>query len=250
MIKIAINGANGRMGKAIQESLKDDKECTFEIGYTHDVKYKWKHNTVDVIIDFSSDDFLSKLLADLNRGLEYGNKPKLISGTTGLSEETFKKLHEYGNTSGVIWGSNTSFGVNLLFAMVKKMASMLDGKTYDAEVYERHHRMKKDAPSGTALTIGKKIAEGRNHNFVPRDYSLQGERKENEVGFAVERGGQTKGFHEARFISDDETLWIGHEAHDRSIFAKGAIKLAKIAIEQDIHGYHEVSDVFQKLLQL
>ena len=129
-----------------------------------------------------------------------------------------------------------------MFAMVKKIGALL-GSEYDAEVYERHHRMKKDAPSGTALTIGNKIAEGRGAEFVKNDYSTFGERKTGEIGFAVERGGKTVGYHEARFVSDDETIWFGHEAHDRSIFAKGAVKLAKILVEQNIQGYHEACDV-------
>ena len=153
-------------------------------------------------------------------------------------------MKQYGKEkNGIIWGSNTSFGVNLMFAMVKKLGSILNANEYDAEVYERHHRMKKDAPSGTALTIGKKIAEGRGVEFVKNDYSSFGERKTGEIGFAVERGGKTVGFHEARFISDDETIWLGHEAHDRSIFAKGAVKLAKITVEKDIKGYNEAWEI-------
>jgi 4-hydroxy-tetrahydrodipicolinate reductase len=239
-IKVAINGANGRMGQAVQEVLNNDNECVFERGLDrYDTRFRWKHNTADVIIDFSSNDGLSRLLDELEKAKELNQIPKLISGTTGLSDETFKKLRQYGNRAGVIWGSNTSFGVNLMFAMVKKLGAVLHGNEYDAEVYERHHRMKKDAPSGTALTIGKKIAEGRGVEFIKNDYSSFGERKTGEIGFAVERAGKTVGFHEARFISDDETIWFGHEAHDRSIFAKGAVKLAKIAVERDIKGYKE-----------
>ena len=130
----------------------------------------------------------------------------------------------------------------LMFAMVKKLGSILNDE-YDAEIYERHHRMKKDAPSGTALTIGKKIAEGRGVEFVKNYYSSFGERKKGEIGFAVERGGKTVGYHEASFISDDERIWFGHEAFNRSIFAKGAIKLAKLAHNQQIQGYNEACDI-------
>ena len=232
MIKLAINGANGRMGKAISEVIKADGSVFLAAQMTR------QNNTipsVDVIIDFSSPEGLQHLLANASC--------KIISGATGIDDATFQLMQKYGREkNGIIWGSNTSFGVNLMFAMVKKIGALL-GSEYDAEVYERHHRMKKDAPSGTALTIGNKIAEGRGAEFVKNDYSTFGERKTVEIGFAVERGGKTVGYHEARFVSDDETIWFGHEAHDRSIFAKGAVKLAKILVEQNIQGYHEACDV-------
>ncbi len=254
IIKVAINGANGRMGQAIQGVLKDNDEFkllgkftrTFEELYNSEDRNnhllpnvdwnKVSSDGIDIIIDFSSEEGLRTLLQNANC--------KIVSGTTGLSPETFQMMKQYGKEkNGIIWGSNTSFGVNLMFAMVKKLGSILNANEYDAEVYERHHRMKKDAPSGTALTIGKKIAEGRGVEFVKNDYSSFGERKTGEIGFAVERGGKTVGFHEARFISDDETIWLGHEAHDRSIFAKGAVKIAKIAVEKDIKGYNEAWEI-------
>jgi 4-hydroxy-tetrahydrodipicolinate reductase len=234
IIKVAINGANGRMGKAIGEVLLKDTQIELVAMLTRNAKPEY--NNADVIIDFSSEEGLITLLQNANC--------KIVSGTTGLSQETFQMMKKYGEEkNGIIWGSNTSFGVNLMFAMVKKLGAALHANEYDAEVYERHHRMKKDAPSGTALTIGKKIAEGRGVEFVKNDYSSFGERKTGEIGFAIERGGKTVGFHEARFISDDETIWFGHEAHDRSIFAKGAVKLAKIAVERDVKGYKEAWEV-------
>jgi len=233
-IKVAINGANGRMGLAIKEVIKNDTQIELVAEITRNDKLEY--NNADVIIDFSSEVGLRTLLQNANC--------KIISGTTGLLQETFQMMKKYGKEkNGIIWGSNTSFGVNLMFAMVKKLGSILNANEYDAEVYERHHRMKKDAPSGTALTIGKKIVEGRGVEFVKNDYSSFGGRKTGEIGFAVERGGKTVGFHEARFISDDETIWFGHEAHDRSIFAKGAVKLAKIAVEKDIKGYNEACEI-------
>ncbi len=232
MMKLAINGANGRMGLAIKEILEGDASVKLVAEMTRQNNIIPK---VDVIIDFSSLEGLKYLLVNANC--------KIISGTTGLDEETFAMMQTYGKEkNGIIWGSNTSFGVNLMFAMVKKLGSLL-GEEYDAEVYERHHRMKKDAPSGTALTIGKKIAQGRSADFIKNDHSSFGERKAGEIGFSVERGGKTVGYHEARFISDDETIWFGHEAHSRSIFAKGAVKLAKILVNKNIKGYHEACDV-------
>ena len=240
-IKIAINGANGRMGQEIAKIVENDSSLQLVEKFTSlNPISSVNSQNIDVIIDFSSEFGLNEVLKHTNC--------RIVSGTTGISAETFEAMGEYGATkNGIIWGSNTSFGVNLLFAMVKKLGSVL-GKEYDVEVYERHHRMKKDAPSGTALTIGKKIAEGRGVEFVKNDYSSFGERKVGEIGFAVERGGKTVGFHETRFISNDETIWFGHESYDRSIFAKGAVKLAKIAVEKDIKGYNEAWEILTDLI--
>ncbi len=240
-INIAINGANGRMGQEIAKIIESN-ECLKLVAKFTSLNPISHDNTagIDVIIDFSSE-------FGLNEVLKYANC-KIVSGTTGISPETFTAMRQYGNEkNGIIWGSNTSFGVNLLFAMVNKLGSML-GSEYDAEVYERHHRLKKDAPSGTAITIGKKIAQGRGVEYIQRDYSTQGERKLGEIGFGIERGGKTVGYHEAAFISDDERIWIGHEAFDRSIFAKGAVKLAIIAFEQNIKHYNEACDVLASIL--
>ena len=240
-INIAINGANGRMGQEIAKIIEADDSLKLVEKFTssNPITSTNIHN-IDVIIDFSSENGLLDVLKHANC--------KIVSGTTGISPETFTKMRQYGDEkSGIIWGSNTSFGVNLLFAMVKRLGSML-GEEYDAEVFERHHRLKKDAPSGTAITIGKKIAEGRAKEYIQRDYSIQGERKLGEIGFGIERGGKTVGYHEASFISDDERIWIGHEAFDRSIFAKGAVKLARIAHTQEITGYNEACDVLSNIL--
>ena len=240
-IRIAINGANGRMGQEIAKIVESDDSLKLVQKFTSlNPISSVNSQNIDVIIDFSSEFGLNEVLKHTNC--------RIVSGTTGISAETFEAMGEYGATkNGIIWGSNTSFGVNLLFAMVKKLGSVL-GKEYDVEVYERHHRMKKDAPSGTAITIGKKIAQGREVEYIQRNYSIQGERKLGEIGFGIERGGKTVGYHEASFISDDERIWIGHEAFDRSIFAKGAVKMAIIAHTQEIKGYNEACDILSDIL--
>ncbi len=240
-IRIAINGANGKMGQEIAKIVESDDSLKLVQKFTSlNPISSVNFQNIDVIIDFSSEFGLNEVLKHTNC--------RIVSGTTGISAETFEAMGEYGATkNGIIWGSNTSFGVNLLFAMVKKLGSMF-GVEYDAEVFERHHRLKKDSPSGTAITIGKKIAEGRKVEYIQRNYSVQGERKLGEIGFGIERGGKTVGYHEASFISDDERIWIGHEAFDRSIFAKGAVKLAIIAHTQEIKGYNEACDILSDIL--
>ena len=224
-MKIGLNGIFGRMGQELAKIIEQDPSLTLtaEIDRNHKVIKEMP----DVWVDFSAQPALLSLLEMVD-----GNT-KIVCGTTGLSAETFEIIKQSGKT--VIWGSNMSFGVNLLFALAKNLGEKLPAEEYDAEIYERHHRMKKDAPSGTALTIGHNVAKGRNVNFedVKRDYSLQGERNTGEIGFAVERGGLTIGHHELAFVSNLERIWVGHEAFDRSIFAQGAIKIAKIIHEQN-----------------
>ena len=241
-MKIGLNGMFGKMGQELAKIIEKDPNLTLvaEIDRNH----KIIKETPDVWIDFSSETALLNLLEIVDE------KTKIVSGTTGLSQETFEKIKKSGKT--VVWGSNMSFGVNLIFALAKNLASKLPQEQYDAEIYERHHRMKKDAPSGTALTIGVNVAEGRNLDFekVKRDYSIQGERKIGEIGFASERGGLTIGYHELSFISDIERIWIGHEAFNRAIFAEGAVKIAKIIFESNAKGYHEVHDILKKYYNL
>lgn len=240
-MKIGINGVLGRMGQEIARIINSDTSLTLAAEIDRD--YSNIKTRPDVWIDFSSESGLLKLLEISNP------ESKIVSGTTGISTETFEKLKKQNR--GVVWGSNMSFGVNLLFAIAQNLASVLDSKQYDAEIYERHHRMKKDAPSGTALTLGRKIAEGRGVNFedIRRDYSTQGERKTGEIGFAVERGGVTVGYHEVSFISDVERIWVGHEALDRKIFAEGAVKIAKIAHQSNLQSYREVHEIFRDILR-
>jgi 4-hydroxy-tetrahydrodipicolinate reductase len=236
-MKIGISGFFGRMGQEIANIVINDPalKLVAEIDKNHNVIKE----TPDIWIDFSAEVALLTLLESIDA------KTKLVSGTTGISQETFEKIKKSGKT--VIWGSNMSFGVNLLFALAKSLAAKLPKEEYDAEIYERHHRMKKDAPSGTALTIGQNVADGRNLDFekVKRDYGIQGERRLGEIGFAVERGGLTIGHHELAFVSDLERIWVGHEAFDRKIFAEGAVKIAKIVHEQNITGYNHVHDILK-----
>ena len=246
-MKIGIVGASGRMGRMnIAEVLKDEKttlasaleaEGSKFIG--HDAARLESESTGEVKITDNIPEFLSKseAIIDFSRPEATLNLARHASelgvihiiGTTGLSAEQEKQLEEYAAKIPIVYAPNMSVGVNLLFALTRKVASVLD-EDYDIEVVEMHHRHKVDSPSGTALGIGKAAADGRNVNLEDvwcksRD-GITGERQKGEIGFATLRGGDVVGDHTAVFAAEGERIELTHKASDRSIFSKGAVRAA------------------------
>lgn len=152
-----------------------------------------------------------------------------VVGTTGLSEDDMAKLEAAARHAVIIQSGNMSLGVNLLASLVKKVARTL-GPEFDIEVVEMHHRMKVDAPSGTALLLGQAAADGR--NIVLKDNKESGRdghtgaRKEGAIGFAALRGGSVVGDHTVMFAGQGERIELRHIAEDRSLFSRGAVKAA------------------------
>ncbi len=168
-----------------------------------------------------------------------------VIGTTGLSNEEQAEITKYGNEATIVQGANMSLGVNLLAQLTKKVAAILNDD-FDIEVLEMHHRHKVDAPSGTALLLGKAAAEGRgvDHDTVAdrgRD-GITGERKKGDIGYAVLRGGNVVGDHTVMFAAENEIVEITHKAGDRAIFARGAVRAAIWASDKP-HGNYDMMDV-------
>jgi 4-hydroxy-tetrahydrodipicolinate reductase len=152
-----------------------------------------------------------------------------VAGTTGMSAEDLAKLEAAARHAVVVRSGNMSLGVNLLAAMVKKVAKTLDAD-WDIEILEMHHRMKVDAPSGTALLLGEAAAKGRDialaENSVRSRDGHTGARKAGDIGFATLRGGTVVGDHSVIFAGPGERIELTHKAEDRGIFARGAVKAA------------------------
>ena len=152
-----------------------------------------------------------------------------VIGTTGLSEADHAKLDASARHATIIQAGNMSMGVNLLVAVTRKIAEALDAD-FDIEVLEMHHRMKVDAPSGTALMLGEAAAEGRGVKLKDVAQRVRdghtGARMRGDIGFATLRGGSVVGEHTVIFASDTERLEISHKATDRGLFARGAVKAA------------------------
>ncbi|MBT4017716.1 MAG: 4-hydroxy-tetrahydrodipicolinate reductase [Alphaproteobacteria bacterium] len=180
--------------------------------------------SVDAILDFTVP---AATAEHANLCAEHGTAH--IIGTTGLDADHEAAVAAACEKTAVIRGANMSVGVNLLLGLTRKVAAMLD-PDWDIEVVEMHHRHKVDAPSGTALALGKAAAEGRgvDHDTVAdrgRD-GITGERKRGDIGYATLRGGNVVGDHTVVFAADDERIEITHKAADRTIFARGAVTAA------------------------
>lgn len=167
-----------------------------------------------------------------------------IVGTTGFSAEEEAKLHAAAQKIAVIKSGNMSLGICLLSALVKQAAKLLPG--FDVEIVEMHHNQKADAPSGTALMLGRAAAEGRDVDLTEKSVrgrdGITGPRKAGDIGFASLRGGTVVGDHQVIFAGDKERLVLSHIAEDRAIFANGAVKAALWAAGQK-PGLYGIADV-------
>jgi 4-hydroxy-tetrahydrodipicolinate reductase len=168
-----------------------------------------------------------------------------VVGTTGLSEDDLSKIAAAARHAAIVRSGNMSLGVNLLAAMTRKVAEAL-GEEFDVEILEMHHRMKVDAPSGTALLLGEAAAKGRDVSLKERAArgrdGLTGARRSGDIGFAALRGGTVVGEHSVIFAGPGERIELRHIAEDRAIFARGALRAALWARERK-PGLYSMADV-------
>lgn len=247
-MKIAIVGCAGRMGRMLLKEIRAADGCTLSggtelpgsahlgtdlgvlaggeplgIAATDDVEAVFRE--ADAVIDFTAP-------AATVRHAEIAARTgtALVVGTTGMQPEHLDALAVAAKSTVIVQAPNMSVGVNLLMALTEQVAATL-GIEYDIEVVEMHHRHKVDAPSGTALGLGKAAAQGRG---VPLDSvyeavrdGITGPRKPGNIGFATLRGGGVIGDHTVIFAAEGEQIELTHKAADRSLFAKGAIRAAR-----------------------
>lgn len=196
----------------------------------------------DVVIDFTSPAAVEK-----HAELASRYKKAYVIGTTGLSEDHENMLEDASKAATIIYAPNMSVGVNLLLALAEKVADILD-EEWDIEIFEAHHKHKVDAPSGTAIALGKACAMGRGSKLDDvADYERHGhtgEREKGNIGFSVARGGSVVGEHTVTFYGEAERIELGHIASDRSLFAKGALRAAKWACEHS-PGLYSMRDVLE-----
>lgn len=193
----------------------------------------------DAIIDFSHPGATAGSIAQA-----VALKTPLVIGTTGHAADEKKKLLAQAAAVPCVWAGNYSVGVNLLYALTRRAASVL-GPDYDAEVIEMHHRFKKDAPSGTAARLLEIILEERKLTAAAVRHGregITGERTSAEVGMHSLRGGDVVGDHTVLFAALGERLELTHKASDRGIFARGALRAAVWAAAQK-PGLYDMQDV-------
>lgn len=194
----------------------------------------------DAVIDFTTP--VSTLA--LAEQASSSGKP-LVCGTTGLSVEQQSELAGFARHAPIVWASNMSVGVTLLAAMVREAARKLD-PSFDIEIVEMHHRKKVDAPSGTALSLGRAAAEGRGVDFdamacLSRE-GQTGARPMGEIGFATLRGGDVIGDHTVVFAGEGERIELTHKSSSRAIYALGALRAARWAQRRE-PGLYSMEDV-------
>ena len=244
MIRIAINGAKGRMGVTIAGLVADSEETVFACAYDHpgsphigskmssvvssDVDAvvvegsdMLNSSAFDVLIDFSSPE---SALCALEK-CAAGGKPAVV-GVTGFSDHQLEKIKALSKDIPIVYSPNMSIGVNLCFRLIQQAAAAI-GSVADIDILEMHHRHKKDAPSGTSLRMGEEIAstlglDMRSAVRFPCTHE-DSPRQDNKIGFQVIRGGDNVGEHTAIFAMDGERVEITHRAFNRSAFARGAV---------------------------
>ncbi len=223
MARIGIIGSEGRMGQALVEAIAAaGHDLAGGVDKGGDVAALAAQS--DVLVDFSSPHALE---ANLDAAVAAG-VPTMV-GTTGLEERHHWLCDSAAAQIAVLQTGNTSLGVTLLAHLVREAASRL-GEDWDIEIVETHHRMKVDAPSGTALLLGEAAAKGRGialegHAERGRD-GITGARGAGNIGFASLRGGTVAGDHTVHFLADNERIALSHLAESRAIFAKGAVRAA------------------------
>ena len=259
MIKIGVLGGLGKMGRLIiQEVLAHPQLELMSIGLHHNKNIPIELSSLpftssldeiyqksDLIIDFTEEESFK---THVRKGLEY--KKPMVIGTTGLTEDDFSYLQEVKNKIPFFYSANMNIGVFFLTEIVEYLAKNLDEK-YDVEIFEAHHRYKKDAPSGTALSLGEAVARGRKKSSAPLfcfDRSqLSHPRANGEIGFASVRAGHIIGDHQVIFANEDEMISLSHRALNRENFAKGAIR-ATLWLYHQQPGLYSMKNLFNDFL--
>jgi 4-hydroxy-tetrahydrodipicolinate reductase len=247
-MRIGIAGAGGRMGRLLVAEVLRHKEARLTAGgvrpgspldssdlgrlsggeplgiiATSDTRTVFGHS--DVVIDFTTAAAAvphAELAAELGKGL--------VLGSSGLSAAQEAAVARAAEKAPVVYAANFAPGVNLLFALVERMAAVFGPETYDIEILETHHRQKIDSPSGTAVALGRAAAKGRGVDFETVKQSGRdghhGPRPTGAIGLAALRGGQVVGEHEVRFLAAAEHITLGHRSFDRAVYAQGAVRAA------------------------
>ena len=263
LLKVVVTGASGRMGQTLVNLITRHNEIEL-VGTLEHPKHQWIGQDIGVAMGGSalgvvvSEDPI-KVIANAEAVIDFTTPSATVEfsklaaqaravhiiGTTGMSEDDLERIEAASFHSVIVRAGNMSLGVNLLVALTKKVAAALDSE-FDIEIIEAHHNQKVDAPSGTALMLGEAAAKGRDISLAQssergRD-GITGAREKGSIGFASIRGGDIVGKHDVLFASSGEQLTLSHNATDRNIFARGALKAALWGRDKE-PGEYDMMDV-------
>ena len=250
MVKIAITGANGKMGRVIANLVAQRTDCEVTAGVDLNdtqngqfpiVKYPADlTEKPDVIIDFSHPSALDDLLSYCTI-----NNVPLVAATTGYTADEIAKIKKTAEQIPIFFTFNMSLGINLLVELGKRAVNVLGGQ-YDIEIVEKHHNQKKDAPSGTAIMIAEALNGELNNKmrYIYDRHNVRKAREADEIGMHAIRGGTIVGEHDIIFAGHDEVITLSHSAGSKEVFANGSINAAIFLSGKD-SGLYDMSDLLQ-----
>ncbi len=249
MVRVIMNGCNGKMGQVITGIAAGDEQVEIVAGIDvydgiqnpYPVFADIKDCTVeaDVIIDFSTAKAVDGLL-------DYVEEKKIpvVLCTTGLSEAQLNRVSEVAGKTAVLKSANMSLGINTIMKLLQQAVQVFGPAGYDVEIVEKHHNQKLDAPSGTAIALADSMNEVMDHQYeYIYDRSQRRQKRDaKELGISAVRGGTIVGEHEVIFAGTDEVIEIKHTAYSKAVFAKGAVEAAKYLAGKPA-GLYNMSDV-------
>lgn len=249
MTRIIMNGCNGHMGQVISGLVAADEHAEIvagvdmvdnrDNGYPVFTSIAACDVPADVIIDFSSPKALDGILT-----YSIEKQIPVVLCTTGLTEEQLTAVEEASKKVAVLKSANMSLGINMLLKLVQEAAKTLATAGFDMEIVEKHHKLKKDAPSGTALALADSLNEAMDNSYhyvFDRSQDLN-PREDKEIGISAVRGGTIVGDHDVIFAGPDEVITFSHTAYSKAVFGKGAVEAAKFLAGKP-SGYYHMSDV-------
>ena len=254
MIKVIMHGCNGKMGQVISGLIAADPDVEMAAGI--DARDDG-HNSYPVFTDIEKCDVEADCVIDFSAAvavdklLDYcvARKMPCVLCTTGLSEEQLKKVEEASKSTAILKSANMSLGINLLLKMLKEAAGVLAPAGFDMEIVEKHHNLKVDAPSGTALALADSINEefDNEYEYVYDRSSRREKRPQKEIGISAVRGGTIVGDHDVIFAGADEVITFSHTAYSKAVFGKGAVQAAKFLAGKGA-GMYSMADVIDASL--
>ena len=254
MIRIIMHGCSGKMGQVISGMIAEDPELQMAAGID---PRDDGHNPYPVFPDISLCNVEADCLIDfstasvVDRMLEYCVEHKLpcVLCTTGLSGEQLAKVEKAAEQVAVLRSANMSLGINLLLKLVKRAAQVLAPAGFDIEILEKHHNLKLDAPSGTALALADSVNQelGDEYEYVYDRSGRRARRPRKEIGISAVRGGTIVGEHDVIFAGTDEVVTLSHAAHSKAVFGRGAVQAAKFLAGKPA-GLYDMSSVIEDVL--
>ena len=252
MVRIIMHGCNGKMGQTITNIVKEDADAQIVAGIDlfDGIQNEYPvfksladcNVEADVVIDFTAAPAVDALLDWCEE-----KKMPVVLCSTGLSEEQVKRATtESIKKTAVLKSANMSLGINVLLKLLKEAAAQFAPAGFDIEIVEKHHNLKLDAPSGTALALADSINEEMNgqYEYVYDRSQRRQKRDKKELGISAVRGGTIVGDHDVIFAGTDEVITFSHRAYSKAVFAKGAVEAAKFLAGKE-PGLYDMSDVIE-----